>query len=93
MVEVTRVSLLCPLSFSRMAHPMHFSHVPGLVAFDRDAFLSSVGRSGRWQCPVSMSLGCVTRLVPHVVLGEVLRVLDEAGLKGVTEVEVRAGEC
>jgi E3 SUMO-protein ligase PIAS1 len=55
-VEVTHaaVSLRCPLTGGRIRTPARCSAVPGLAAFDLDAFLDVAARTRKWQCPHSM---------------------------------------
>ncbi len=47
-------TLRCPLTGSRIKTPARFAGVPGLTAFDLDAFMGMVKRSKKWQCPHSM---------------------------------------
>ena len=47
-------TLRCPLTGSRIKTPARFAGVPGLTAFDLDAFVGMVKRSKKWQCPHSM---------------------------------------
>lgn len=61
-VSNTVLSLRCPLTGSRIRTPARFAPVPGLAAFDLDAFLATAERTRKWQCPHSMNMCTVHTL-------------------------------
>ena len=73
-------TLRCPLTGSRIKTPARFAGVPGLTAFDLDAFMGMVKRSKKWQCPHSMRNlpvqdlmcdGYLSRILPRLQVGTI----------------------
>ena len=58
----TVLSLRCPLLGGRVRTPARFAQVPGIAVFDLGAFLASVARTRKWQCPISMTHSTVQQL-------------------------------